>query len=449
MWVQIYNPLGVAWLSTLAAAAPIVLLMMTLGVLEWRAHWAALSGLVCALIVSVVIYGMPADAAAATALYGAAYGLLPIGWIVLNAVFLYNITVATGQFDIVRNSVASLSSDRRIQALLIAFSFGAFIEGAAGFGTPVAICAALLPGLSSALRGGTGAHRQHGAGCVRRHRHADPHVGRGHRHFPDDAQRDGRTAAPHRLDHRARLAGRDDEWMARADGCVAGRPRVGRIVRDRAGTLGQLRRPRAGGHRRGPRFAGVADALLPVVDAGRIVGLSQARSLAPSRPRVRRSRELCTQPQRARPCMDALGIPQHGGAPLGPHLVESPAERWTLLAGPVSSDGAAGPAQSVALSGIRRAQAASPGVPRVPRRAGCRRARANDRRGVSEPAGRSGAVHIQLAVGRPARASCWLRWLRPCTGASRRASSRASRERRWCACDGRCSPSRSCCRWVS
>src|SRR5205823_6322347 len=90
---------------------------------------------------------MPARLAAATAVYGAAYGLLPIGWIIVNAVFLYNLTVTTGQFEIVKQSVAHLSADRRIQALLIAFSFGAFIEGACGFGTPVAICSALLMGL--------------------------------------------------------------------------------------------------------------------------------------------------------------------------------------------------------------------------------------------------------------------------------------------------------------
>ena len=90
---------------------------------------------------------MPVSTAAATAVYGAAYGLLPIGWIIVNAVFLYNLTVETGQFEIVKASVAHLSADRRIQALLIAFSFGAFIEGASGFGTPVAICSALLMGL--------------------------------------------------------------------------------------------------------------------------------------------------------------------------------------------------------------------------------------------------------------------------------------------------------------
>ena len=96
---------------------------------------------------SVVVYGMPLGTASATALYGAAYGFLPIGWIVLNAVFLYNLTVETGQFEVVKASVGRLSRDRRIQALLVAFSFGAFIEGASGFGTPVAICSALLIGL--------------------------------------------------------------------------------------------------------------------------------------------------------------------------------------------------------------------------------------------------------------------------------------------------------------
>jgi lactate permease len=146
-WIQVYDPLGNPWLSTAAAALPIVLLLVTLGVLEWKAHWAALTGLVSALAVSTIVYGMPVSTATATAVYGAAYGLLPIGWIIVNAVFLYNLTVETGQFGIVKASVANLSADRRIQALLIAFSFGAFIEGASGFGTPVAICSALLMGL--------------------------------------------------------------------------------------------------------------------------------------------------------------------------------------------------------------------------------------------------------------------------------------------------------------
>jgi lactate permease len=146
-WIQVYDPLGGAWLSTAAAALPIVLLLVALGVLEWRAHLAALLGLGAALAVSILVYGMPVGAASATALYGAAYGFLPIGWIVLNAVFLYSLTVETGQFEILKASVGRLSADRRIQALLVAFSFGAFIEGASGFGTPVAICSALLIGL--------------------------------------------------------------------------------------------------------------------------------------------------------------------------------------------------------------------------------------------------------------------------------------------------------------
>ena len=146
-WIQIYDPLGSPWLSTAAAAFPIVFLLVALAVFEWRAHIAALAGLVAALAVSTLVFGMPVPTAAATAAYGAAYGLLPIGWIILNAVFLYNLTVETGQFEIVKNSVSRLSADRRIQALLVAFSFGAFIEGASGFGTPVAICSALLIGL--------------------------------------------------------------------------------------------------------------------------------------------------------------------------------------------------------------------------------------------------------------------------------------------------------------
>jgi len=146
-WVQIYDPLGNPWLSTLAAALPIILLLTTLALLEWKAQWAALTGLAAALLISIAVYGMPVRTALATAVYGAAYGLFPIGWIILNAVFLYSLTVKTGQFEIVKSSVARLSADRRIQALLIAFSFGAFIEGAAGFGTPVAITAALMMGL--------------------------------------------------------------------------------------------------------------------------------------------------------------------------------------------------------------------------------------------------------------------------------------------------------------
>lgn len=146
-WVQVYDPIGQAWLSTLCAAVPILVLLGTLAFLDWPAHRAAIAGLATALAVSIGVYGMPVPAALAAAIYGAFYGLFPIGWIILAAVFLYALTVETGQFAILKASVASLSDDARVQALLIAFSFGAFIEGAAGFGTPVAITGALLIGL--------------------------------------------------------------------------------------------------------------------------------------------------------------------------------------------------------------------------------------------------------------------------------------------------------------
>jgi lactate permease len=145
-WIQNYNPTGQEWLSTLIAAAPIVVLLGALGVLNWSAPKAAAAGLVTALAVAIGAYGMPWRSAIAAAGYGACFGMFPIGWIVLAAVFLYVLTVEAGEFDKVKASVAALSADQRIQALLIAFSFGAFIEGAAGFGTPVAISAALLIG---------------------------------------------------------------------------------------------------------------------------------------------------------------------------------------------------------------------------------------------------------------------------------------------------------------
>lgn len=145
-WVQVYDPLGSPLLSTLLAALPIVLL---LGLLAsgFSAPMSAAIGLIAALLSAVVGFGMPIDAALASAGYGACFGLLPIGWIVFAAVFLYHLTVRAGQFEIIKQSVAAISPDRRMQALLIAFSFGAFIEGAAGFGTPVAISAALMIGL--------------------------------------------------------------------------------------------------------------------------------------------------------------------------------------------------------------------------------------------------------------------------------------------------------------
>ena len=146
-WNQVYDPLSNTLGSTALAALPIVVLLGGIGLLHMKAHVAALLGLVVALAVAVFGFGMHAPMAGATAAYGAAFGLLPIGWIILNVIFLYRLTEQTGQFGILRDSIAGITPDRRLQLLFIAFSFGAFFEGAAGFGTPVAVTAAMLMGL--------------------------------------------------------------------------------------------------------------------------------------------------------------------------------------------------------------------------------------------------------------------------------------------------------------
>ncbi|AOY95184.1 L-lactate permease [Cupriavidus sp. USMAA2-4] len=146
-WTQLYTPLGSLWLSALAAAVPILFFFLALTVLRLKGHVAAAITLLLALAVAVFAYGMPAKQALAAAGFGFAYGLWPIAWIIVTAVFLYKIVVKTGQFDVIRASVLAITDDQRLQMLLIGFAFGAFLEGAAGFGAPVAITAALLVGL--------------------------------------------------------------------------------------------------------------------------------------------------------------------------------------------------------------------------------------------------------------------------------------------------------------
>ena len=146
-WTQNYAPVGGSGVSALIAAIPVIVLLGLLAFWHVRAHIAALIALVVAVATSVLIFGMPAKLAIAAAGFGAAFGLLPIGWLILNALFIYQLSVETGQFAVLQKQIAGVSGDRRIQALLIAFSFGAFIEGAAGFGAPVAISGALMIGL--------------------------------------------------------------------------------------------------------------------------------------------------------------------------------------------------------------------------------------------------------------------------------------------------------------
>ncbi|HUT07434.1 MAG TPA: L-lactate permease [Candidatus Latescibacteria bacterium] len=149
-WRQVYDPLSSVGLSTFLAALPIVILLGGLALFRLRAHVAALLGLSASLLTAVLVFTMPAGMALRTAGLGAAYGLFPIGWIILNVIFLYDLTVEKGHFKVMQDSLTGITRDRRLQLLLIAFSFGAFFEGAAGFGTPVAVTAAILIGLGFA-----------------------------------------------------------------------------------------------------------------------------------------------------------------------------------------------------------------------------------------------------------------------------------------------------------
>ncbi|MGJ7915708.1 L-lactate permease [Massilia sp. LXY-6] len=150
MWSQVYDPLGNAVLSTAAAAIPVAVMLAALAFFHIKAHIAALLGLAAALLVAIFAYAMPAPTAVSAALYGAANGLLPIGWIILNVIFLYQLTERKGYFKVLQESITGITTDRRLQLLLVAFSFGAFFEGAGGFGTPVAVTGAMLIGLGFA-----------------------------------------------------------------------------------------------------------------------------------------------------------------------------------------------------------------------------------------------------------------------------------------------------------
>ena len=147
IWQQVYDPIGNMVVSTLLAAIPVVVMLAALGFFHIKAHIAAGMGLIAALLVAIFAYGMPADMAGRAAVFGGLTGLLPIGWIVLNIIFLHQLTEQNGSFKVLQDSLSGITEDRRIQLLLIAFCFGAFFEGAAGFGTPVAVTAAILIGL--------------------------------------------------------------------------------------------------------------------------------------------------------------------------------------------------------------------------------------------------------------------------------------------------------------
>ena len=147
MWEQDYSPVGSLGLSAFIAVIPTLFFFLSLVVFRLKGHVAATITLLLSILIAITAYKMPVEMALMAAVYGLAYGLWPIGWIIIAALFLYKLTLKSGQFEIIRYSVVSITSDQRLQVLMVAFCFGAFLEGATGFGAPVAICASLLIGL--------------------------------------------------------------------------------------------------------------------------------------------------------------------------------------------------------------------------------------------------------------------------------------------------------------
>src|SRR5436853_2493172 len=147
MWNQVYNPFNNTALSTIAAALPVVTLLALIASNKVKAHIAAVVALIVANVVAIILFTMPSDMALRASVLGAVIGFFPIGWIVLNVIFLYRLTVEKGAFSTLQSTIGGVTTDRRLQLLLIAFSFGAFFEGASGSGTPVAVTGAILIGL--------------------------------------------------------------------------------------------------------------------------------------------------------------------------------------------------------------------------------------------------------------------------------------------------------------
>src|SRR5882724_1748240 len=150
VYTQNLNPTGSLALSALLASLPLLALLVALGVFKWRAHWAGTAALVLSVVIAMVVYHMPLGETLNAGLYGAAVSVLAVLWITFNAIWIYNLTVKTGHFAVLRRAFATISDDRRIQAIMIAFSFGALLEALAGGGSPIAICAVMLIALDFA-----------------------------------------------------------------------------------------------------------------------------------------------------------------------------------------------------------------------------------------------------------------------------------------------------------
>ena len=233
MWNQVYDPFGNAALSTIAAALPVVTLLVLIASNKVKAHIAAVIALIVANLVAILIFTMPADMSLRATVLGAVTGFFPIGWIVLNVIFLYRLTVEKGAFEILQTTIGGVTADRRLQLLLIAFSFGAFFEGASGFGTPVAVTGAILIGLGFSPLAASGLSLIANTAPVAYGALGTPIAGLAERHRARSlpARRHGRAAIAVLLADRAVLADLGVRRLARHDGDLAGDPGVRRLVR--------------------------------------------------------------------------------------------------------------------------------------------------------------------------------------------------------------------------
>ena len=233
MWNQIYNPLGNAALSTIAAAVPVVTLLVLIASGKVKAHIAAIIALIVANIITIFIFTMPAGMSIRASLLGVVVGFFPIGWIVLNVIFLYRITVETGRFELLQRAIGGVTADRRLQLLLIAFAFGAFFEGASGFGTPVAITGAVLIGLGFSPLAASGLSLIANTAPVAYGALGTPIQGLASVTGldPYHARRDGRPAIAVLLADRAVLGDLGVCGLARHDGDLAGHSGHRRLVR--------------------------------------------------------------------------------------------------------------------------------------------------------------------------------------------------------------------------
>ena len=236
MWNQVYNPFNNSVLSTIAAALPVVTLLLLIASNKVKAHFAAIIALIVANFVAIVIFTMPADMSLRATVLGIVTGFFPIGWIVLNVIFLYRLTVEKGVFETLQNTIGGVTTDRRLQLLLIAFSFGAFFEGASGFGTPVAVTGAILIGLGFSPLAASGLSLIANTAPVAYGALGTPIFGSfqrdGHRSI--FARCHGRPPTPVLFFDRAVLADLGLRWLEGHEGHLAGHIGHRRVVRDPA-----------------------------------------------------------------------------------------------------------------------------------------------------------------------------------------------------------------------